>query len=235
MIRAVLFDFFGTLVDYSASRVEQGYHATYAMLQQHAIAISYAEFLQRWVAVSESLDAWSRLTGREYSMEQVAREFLAEVCPRPYAPELPADLWQSYVAEWGAGIVCSPGVCEMLADVSSRLRVGVVTNTHATPLVLHHLARGGLEPYVEVVVTSIDHGRPKPHPSIFAAALERLEMDAASTLFVGDSHEADYLGATRAGLPALLIDPRGLAPIPADARVGSVLDVRAYLGLAASR
>jgi putative hydrolase of the HAD superfamily len=231
MIDAVLFDFFGTLVSYSPSRVEQGYHATHALLLQHDIALSYDEFLQHWVAVSETLDGWSRQTGREYSMQQVAVEFLAEVCPRPYPRELPAVLWQSYVAEWGTAIQYLPGVRELAADLAGRLRVGVVTNTHATSLVQEHLIRSGIAPYINVLVTSVDHGRPKPHPSIFAAALERLGCDAASTLFVGDSYVADYQGASGAGLPALLIDSAGTAPIPASDRIASVLDVRAYPGL----
>jgi putative hydrolase of the HAD superfamily len=231
LIDAVLFDFFGTLVGYSPSRVEQGYHATHALLLQHDIALTYTEFLEHWVAVSETLDAWSRQTGREFSMQQVAVEFLAEVCPRPYAPSLPTDLWQAYVAEWGTAIRYLPGVRELVADLSSHLRVGVVTNTHATSLVQEHLTRSGIAPHVEVVVTSVDHGRPKPHPSIFAAALERLGSTAASTLFVGDSYEADYRGARRAGLPALLIDPAGAAPIPAADRIASVLDVRERLAL----
>jgi putative hydrolase of the HAD superfamily len=228
MLRAILFDFFGTLVEYSASRIEQGYHATHAILSEQDITITYGEFLERWTAVFDTLDGWSRQTGREFSMQQVAVEFLAEVCPRPYASGLPAALWGAYVAEWGTAIRYPPGVRELVADLSTRFRLGVVTNTHATPLVRDHLTRSGIAPHVQAVITSVDHGRPKPHPSIFVAALERLGMDAASTLFVGDSYEADYLGATRAGLSALLIDPAGVAPVPAADRIASVLDIRTH-------
>jgi len=228
-VRAVLFDFFGTLVEYSPSRVEQGYHATHALLADAGVTLDYAEFLERWGAVFATLDGWSRQTGREFSMQQVAVEFLAEVCPGPYPPDLPGRLWQAYVAEWGTAIRYLPGIPSLLADLSERARIGVVTNTHATSLVQEHLTRSGIAPYVDVLVTSVDHGRPKPHPSIFAAALDRLGCEAAAALYVGDSYEADYLGATRAGLPALLIDPNGAARIPAADRIASVLDVRARL------
>jgi len=200
-------------------------------LLQLDIVLSYDEFLLHWVAVSETLDGWSRQTGREFSMQLVAVEFLAEVCPRPYPRELPTELWQSYVAEWGAAVQYLPGAREMVADLAGRLRVGVVTNTHAASLVQEHLTRSGIAPHLGVVVTSVDHGRPKPHPSIFAAALERLGCDAATTLFVGDSLVADYQGDRGAGLPALLIDPSGAAAIPAADRIASVLDVRAHRGL----
>jgi len=48
---------------------------------------------------------------------------------------------------------------------------------------------------------------PKPHPSIFVSALERLACAASATLFIGDSYEADYLGAKGVGMQALLVDP----------------------------
>jgi putative hydrolase of the HAD superfamily len=226
VIKGILFDFFGTLVEYSASRVEQGYYSTHELLLTHGIDIAYAAFLANWVAVSEALDQWSQRTGREYAMEQVAVQFLTRVCPHHWPSTLPTQLWMSYVNEWGGAIRYIPGVRELLQDLASRLPLGVVTNTHAAPLIHRHLRDSGMAPYVEVVVTSVEHGRPKPHPSIFAAALDRLGGVAASTLFVGDSYEADYLGAKKAGMPVLLIDPVGSTPVPVHEVIGSVLDVK---------
>ncbi|MDH3600941.1 MAG: HAD family hydrolase [Candidatus Tectomicrobia bacterium] len=226
VIQGILFDFFGTLVEYSASRVEQGYDTTHKLLLQHGIDITYAAFLDNWVAVSEALDQWSQYTGCEYSMEQVAVQFLHQVCPPPWPRPLPTQLWMSYVHEWGAAIRYIPGVPALLQDLSSRLRLGVVTNTHAAPLIHRHLRDSGIAPFVEVVVTSVEHERPKPHPSIFAAALDRLGCAAASTLFIGDSYEADYLGAKTAGMQVLLIDPFGSTPVPAHEAIGSVLDLK---------
>ena len=78
-------------------------------------------------------------------------------------------------------------------------------------------------------MTSVEHGRPKPHPSIFAAAQARLGCPAAATLFVGDSYEADYLGAKGAGMQALLIAPAGATRLPPREVIGSVLDVTSHL------
>jgi hypothetical protein len=44
MIRGVLFDFFGTLVEYSPSRRSQGYEKTHGILKARKIAMS-VEFL----------------------------------------------------------------------------------------------------------------------------------------------------------------------------------------------
>ena len=231
MITGILFDFFGTLVEYSPSRVEQGYYATHALLLNEGVDISYAAFLGNWVAVSEALDQWSRRTGLEYSMEQVAQRFLSRACPYRRSPDLSTRLWVSYLAEWSTAIRTIPGVRELVQELSARFRLGVVTNTHYAPHIHAHLREMGIAQHMAVVVTSIEHGRPKPHPSIFMAALERLDCAASATLFVGDSYTADYLGAKEVGMQALLIDPHGTASIPAQAAIGSVLDVLKYIDL----
>lgn len=225
MIEAILFDFFGTLVEYSPSRVEQGYHATHELLLKEGVDTSYAAFLENWGSVSEALDHWSQRTGREYSMAQVAQHFLERVSPQSRSLEFSTRLWMSSLQEWSTAIRYIPGVRELIQALSARFRLGIVTNTHYAGHIHDHLRAMGISQHMAVVVTSIEHGRPKPHPSIFMSALARLACDAAETLFVGDSYEADYLGATGVGMPALLIDPTRKATIPPQDAIGSVLDV----------
>ena len=64
----------------------------------------------------------------------------------------------------------------------------------------------GLDPYLEAVVTSARIGYRKPHPRIFEAALDALEVDAGEVLFVGDNAEHDVTGPQRVRMHALLLD-----------------------------
>jgi putative hydrolase of the HAD superfamily len=52
-------------------------------------------------------------------------------------------------------------------------------------------------------------GYEKPHPAIFKAALEAMDVEAKESLYVGDVYSVDYLGATRAGMQAILFDIPG--------------------------
>ena len=235
MITAILFDFFGTLVEYSPSRVEQGYYATHELLLKEGVDISYAAFLENWVAVSEALDRWSQSTELEYSMAQVALQFIERVCPLRRSPEFSTRLWMSYLDEWSTAIRYIAGVRELVQELSGHFRLGLVTNTHDAPHIHAHLHAMGISQHMAVVVTSIEHGRPKPHPSIFMSALERLDCAASATLFVGDSYTADYLGAKGVGMQARLIDPCRVAGVPAHEAIGSVLDVREYVNLQDTR
>jgi putative hydrolase of the HAD superfamily len=228
-MKAVLFDFFGTLVNYSDSRTEQGYIQTHNLLSKAGIHLSYEHFLKEWSHSHERYDRYSVETGLEYNMEDVSGHFFERHAPEHLYSGLPRKLWRSFIDEWASGIRRIDGVPEFLRRISSTLRVGVVSNTHCEELVHDQLKRAGIHQFVHLVVTSVSHGRPKPHPSIFMSALEGIGCAAHETLFVGDSYAADYQGATGVGMPALLIAPGGHSLAPASDVISSVLEVESYI------
>ncbi|MBD0318302.1 MAG: HAD-IA family hydrolase [Thermoleophilia bacterium] len=73
------------------------------------------------------------------------------------------------------------------------------------------LARAGLEEAFDVVVSSAEAGAPKPDPRPFRLALERLGVEPAQALHIGDD-EVDRVGAAAAGLA---FEPVPLATLPA--------------------
>jgi HAD superfamily hydrolase (TIGR01662 family) len=106
------------------------------------------------------------------------------------------------------------------------LKIGLVSNGQRDldEFAAHH----GLE--VDVMVGSRRHGRIKPHPSIFVAALEALEVAPEEAAMVGDSYEDDIEGARALGMRAILVDREGLRP-DADDRIDTLLALPAALGL----
>jgi len=101
------------------------------------------------------------------------------------------------------------------ALAAAGYRLGVISN--ADGRVESVLERVGLRPHFEFVIDSEVVGAEKPDPRIFREACRLLELDASACLYVGDLYPVDYLGATRAGMEAVLLDPlgihRGHAPI----------------------
>lgn len=87
-------------------------------------------------------------------------------------------------------------------------KLGVISNWDAS---LEHLIRGvGLLPYFDDVVASAAVGYRKPSKAIFEVALERMGVDAAHAIHVGDLPEADGDGASGAGIRPVIIDRNGL-------------------------
>ena len=76
------------------------------------------------------------------------------------------------------------------------------------------------------------HGKAKPHPAIFLAALDALDVGAEEAAMVGDSPEDDIAGARALGMRAFLVDREGRFP-EAVGRLPDLLALPAALGLAA--
>lgn len=74
----------------------------------------------------------------------------------------------------------------------------------------------GLEPYLDVVVTSEEAGANKPKPPIFRLALERAGVGAAEAVYVGDQYGTDVIGAKGVDIKPVLIDRFGFTPEVAD-------------------
>lgn len=85
---------------------------------------------------------------------------------------------------------------------AAQLKIGLVSNgiRDLTAFVAHHRLD------VDAIVDSRSHGRVKPHPTIFQAALELLGAAPAESVMVGDSLEEDVEGARSLGMRAILID-----------------------------
>ena len=95
-----------------------------------------------------------------------------------------------------------PAVLRQLADAG--LRIGLISNTHRCLASFQsHFELQGL---VSATVSSSDHGFMKPHPSIFTAALQLLDVTPADAVMVGDSLTHDVEGALNVGMRAVLLN-----------------------------
>jgi putative hydrolase of the HAD superfamily len=99
-----------------------------------------------------------------------------------------------------------PGTGAILARIRQRgFRLGVVSNSDGrVPELLEEVGLAG--PF-EVVIDSALVGVEKPDPRIFEIALEHLAAPAESAIYVGDYRDVDVIGARRAGLRPVLLDP----------------------------
>jgi putative hydrolase of the HAD superfamily len=108
----------------------------------------------------------------------------------------------------------------------NRIKIGLVTNGQRDldEFVEHHRLQ------VDARVGSKAHGRIKPHPSIFVAALAELHATPDESVMVGDSYEDDIEGARALGMRAILLDREGLHPEEPE-RIDTLLALPAALGL----
>lgn len=215
MIEAVLFDIGDVLMHFETSRARRfldvGVRPVYdALIERGHRPPAFAAYARRirWAFVRAYL--WSRTIRREVATLDVLRRAHARM-----------------------GIALSPGRMEELAmqcmrpfeqffstdpqavPVVSRLReagfkLGIVSNTFFPHFAIDEvLEREGLLELFPVRIYSSDVGFMKPHPGIFRAALDRLDVAPERTMHVGDLIRKDVRGAARVGIQSVLLLPRG--------------------------
>jgi putative hydrolase of the HAD superfamily len=238
MLRAVLFDLDGTLMDHDAARM--------AGLQAH---------LSSWLPGLEADELarlgeeWRDLEARHYDeytrgectfTEQRRRRVrgMHAALEREPESELGVDAWfaaylRHYRAAWRAFEDALPALAA-LARAHPSLALGVVTNGEREPQQAK-LATIGLREYFPTVVASGEVGVAKPDAEIFVLACERLGVEREQTAHVGDRLDLDAEGAAAAGLHGIWLDRRGVAPGPAHVtRISTLQELAAALRRIAS-
>jgi len=120
-------------------------------------------------------------------------------------------------------------VRKMLSDLTAQgYRMSVMSNSDGrTAEVFQDL---GLDHYFEHIFDSQILGAEKPDPAIFEAALRKLNVSPANALYIGDIFFVDILGANRAGLGGIHLDPLGLYTGWPGTRLRDVRDLPGWLG-----
>jgi len=104
-----------------------------------------------------------------------------------------------------------PGALETLR--AGGVRLGLISNTQRCLTSFQtHFELGDL---ISVALSSSDHGYMKPHPSIFRAALDQMQVAPEEAVMVGDSLLHDVIGARRAGMRGVLL-ARGARARPSE-------------------
>jgi HAD superfamily hydrolase (TIGR01509 family) len=99
------------------------------------------------------------------------------------------------------------GTRDALVRIGQNFRIAVISN--ADGAIGRVLSRCGIADCFESVTDSGIVGVEKPHPKIFEAALEAMQVRPEESLYVGDVYSVDYVGARNAGMQAVLFDVAG--------------------------
>ena len=199
-IAAVLFDAGNTLLflDYERLAQEVGPAVGVPLTAQGLEAQSSEAALQLERSDTSDHDRASRYLESLFLLAGVPREKLGLVRDTLLRLHGERHLWSAM----------HPGTPAALARMrQAGLRLGVVSNSDGR--VEEALAAAGIRANFEVIVDSRLVGFEKPDPRIFQAALEPLGIAPEGALYVGDIYEVDVIGARRAGMDVVLLDPAG--------------------------
>ena len=120
-----------------------------------------------------------------------------------------------------------PGTADRLREIGERYRIAVVSNADGG--IANVLQRCGIARCFRTITDSGLAGYEKPHPEIFRQALKSMNAAPQESLYIGDVYSVDYLGATGAGMKAMLMDVPGAYRDKGVPRVESLAELQAAL------
>lgn len=211
MIRAVLFDYGHTLVDFTIAEdaLREVYLDVRRLLVAHA-ANEVPEAPALFDAVTRRI---GRLVNESYQRNELNElDILAEfeAAFAALGLRLPSDVVHDIAVMEHRALVSRlqtpPATLAVLEELREwGLRIGLVSNAHFLPgLMREDLERLGIAAYVDDAVFSSEIGLRKPHPSIYRKVLGALDAPPREAVFVGDRLRDDIGGAKSLGMYTVL-------------------------------
>jgi putative hydrolase of the HAD superfamily len=226
----VSFDLGSTLVYLDPMRLA-------VLLANHGVETSPASLLSVEQAACAVIDHPDLIAGR--TSDELWRFFLDELLAGIGVPPGPrrralADL----VEEENEGHRLWAHVPPDVPALLDRLRVAgyrLVVVSNGGGGVRSFLESRGLAGAFEVIVDSFVVGVEKPDPRIFARALDPLGVPPDRVVHVGDFYYVDVIGAKRAGLTGVLLDPSAARSQGRCSSIRTLVEIEVFLALPTSR
>lgn len=220
-VRAVLFDVDFTLV---MPGPELGPQAYRALAVAHGLELDTTRYADARAAAIDDLEHHPELDHDEEIWIRFTEDIVRGMGGA--GPEVGAVARQ-IVGRWAdaSHFELYDDVLPVLAELrAGGLKLALVSNTSRDlDAFVRHFSLD-----VDAWISSGTHGKVKPSPLIFAAALELAGVAAADAVMVGDSIEDDVEGAQACGIRAVLLDRAGRFPERVD-RIESLRELPAVL------
>lgn len=189
-IKSVLFDLDGTLLDRDAS-IEQFIRSQRDRLSTYLNHIPESEYTARFIELDCQGHVW-----KDKVYQSLVEQF-----------QIKGLSWQDLLKDYETNFRfhCLP--FPYLLETLNALRkegylLGIITNG-MTEFQYRSIDGLGIRDYFDPILISEAEGLRKPEAAIFQRALEKLNLSATESVFVGDNLEVDILGAKSAGLKTI--------------------------------
>ena len=210
--KAILFDWAYTLVDLVCEDDRAAFVEMMKFLKDRNIKLPEFELIySSYQDLFYGLIKESRQTHREANFETTLRYLFFK-----YGVEVEGRVsWKDILTVYyevihGVRLVYPDVVSTLKVLKESGVRMGVISNTTNPEFIKEEELRlTGLNIYFEFSIFSSSMPYRKPHPSIYTAAISRLNIEAENILFVGDDLIMDVMGARSVGLSTAWLNRDG--------------------------
>lgn len=211
-IKAIIFDLGYTLINFRGNLTEVA-RASYLALVDHLIAQGYA--LDREVFADKFRGLMHLYyTQREQDMLElpvhgIVLHALEDLVERyPSKEEVVAAIHEMYLVTEKHWQLEDDTVQTLDKLTAMGYQLGMITNASDSWDVNNLIEKNGLRKFFSTIVISAEEGYRKPDRRIFEKAAERLHIHFDEMVMVGDTLQADILGAKQCGMKTVWISRR---------------------------
>ena len=208
----VLFDCFNTLIDdFDASGSIDGLETIAHLPVAAGLFPSVSKFRSAYTA-ARAVNWWQ--SDSEVHFEVRLREVFIRQgrAGTASADRLVSEMLDLFAQTYPASVRLTPGVEAMLQAWSTGAKLAVVSNFFMPEWPQKMLEYHRLGDYFEFVIDSAALGAKKPESEIYQAALQRVGVDPAEVLFVGDDYQRDVVAPRTHGMQARHVCRHGVRP-----------------------
>ncbi|WP_431164794.1 YjjG family noncanonical pyrimidine nucleotidase [Tenacibaculum halocynthiae] len=223
-IKHLFFDLDHTLWDF-----EKNSELTFKQIfKEQCITLDFTEFIKiyspinfsywrlyRDEKISKSSLRYKRLKDTFDALNYVITDELINLIAEDYIKYLPNF---SHLFE---------GTIETLEYLKKQYQLHIITNGFEEVQQLK-MKKSGISKYFDIIVTSESVGVKKPNPKVFEFALSEAEALPQESIMIGDSYEADIMGALNTGMNAIHFTEEKSNGNDVTS-VSSLLDLKQYL------
>lgn len=195
----VFFDLDHTLWDFERNS-EIAYHQVFSDLK---IDIEVPEFLE--IYIPQNMHFWKLYREGKINKESLRYKRLRTVFDQlGYKISNPMihQISEAYIEGLGNQTHLMPYAREILEYLKDKYQLHIITNGFEQ-VQFRKLRNSGIDHYFKAIIPSERAGVQKPHPYIFKLALKAAGVSSKNSIMIGDSLEADILGALSAGMHAI--------------------------------
>jgi putative hydrolase of the HAD superfamily len=194
--KAVIFDFYGTLVDNFPSTESN------AVLKRVAAAVSVSpeDFVSRWLAAYNE-----RMTGEAKNCQACIKNICRRLGAQPSEQQI--ELAASIKLEMTRREVmsCKEGALEALSYLKTKgYKTGLLSNASTETARLW--PKTPLATFIDAPVFSSLEGIMKPDPRIFEIAVKKLKVLPQECVYIADGMSQELTAASKLGMNAILIN-----------------------------